>query len=68
MSGPNPPKKTEVFLNGRFVLSSETSPLNITFVPNDTGSVLSSKNVISVIVYDTVFNRGQATTSVTIVK
>jgi membrane peptidoglycan carboxypeptidase len=68
LSGPKPPKKTEVFLNGRYVLSSETTPLNITFVPGDTGSVLKSGNVISVIVYDTVYNRGQATTTVNIVQ
>jgi membrane peptidoglycan carboxypeptidase len=67
LKGPNPPRKTELFLNGRYILSAETSPLNITFVPADTGSVLPSGNILSVIVYDSVYNRGQATTSVNLI-
>jgi membrane peptidoglycan carboxypeptidase len=63
-SSSNPPRKTDVFLNGRFVLSSETSPLNITFIPADTGSAQSRDNILSVVVYDSVYNKGQATTSI----
>ena len=55
-------KKTEVYLNGKYVLTSETDPLNISFFPADVGSV-TENNTLSVAVYDTAFNRGVATTT-----
>jgi membrane peptidoglycan carboxypeptidase len=64
-TGPNQARKTEVFINGRFALQNESSPLSVTFIPADTGNVRTGSTTISVIVYDTVFNRGQAATTVT---
>ncbi len=53
------PKKTEVYLNNKYVLTAESDPLNFSFVPADTGA-LSSSNTLSVTVYDAAFNKGQA--------
>jgi penicillin-binding protein 1C len=63
-TGANPPRKTEVYLNNRFVLATETDPLNVTFTPADTGGYNPSNNNLSVVVYDTVFNKGQASVQV----
>jgi membrane peptidoglycan carboxypeptidase len=61
-TGAYPPQKTEVYLNGKYVLTSDKDPLNISFFPADVGSI-SEENTISVAVYDTVFNKGVATTT-----
>lgn len=58
-SGRFSPKKTEVYLNGKYVLTAETNPLNISFVPADVSN-LSTTNTISVILYDSIYNKGQA--------
>ncbi len=61
-TGTYPPLKTEVYLNGKYVLTSEKDPLNISFFPADVGSV-SDNNTLSVTLYDTVFNKTTATTT-----
>jgi penicillin-binding protein 1C len=58
-TGAYPPQKTEVYLNGKYALTADKDPLNISFVPADIGS-LSKTNTISVTLYDSVFNKGQA--------
>lgn len=58
ISGPNQPKKVEVYLNDKYVLTKESDPLNISFVPADVGN-LSPVNTLSVTVYDSVYNKGQ---------
>ncbi len=60
LSGPNPARKTEVYLNGKFVTASETSPLNISFVPADTGSLSPTDNTLTVVMYDSIYTRGEA--------
>ncbi|MBU6232401.1 hypothetical protein KGP36_07240, partial [Patescibacteria group bacterium] len=57
------PLKTELYLNGRYVLTDEKDPLNISFVPADVGGLSTTSNSISVITYDQVYNSGQATTT-----
>ena len=59
-SGMYPIQKTEVSLNGKYVLSTENNPLNISFVPADVGGDLSSTSTLSVTVYDSVFNKAEA--------
>ena len=59
-TGKYPIQKSELYLNGKYVLTNTTNPLSISFIPNDIGG-LSSINTISVTIYDTVFD--QATTS-----
>jgi penicillin-binding protein 1C len=58
-SGQFQAKKTEVYLNGKYVLTAETNPLNISFVPADVSN-LSATNTLSVTLFDSVFNKGQA--------
>jgi membrane carboxypeptidase/penicillin-binding protein PbpC len=52
-------KKSDVYLNGKYVLTAETDPFNISFVPADVSS-LSETNTISITLYDSVLNKGQA--------
>ncbi|MEK7609898.1 MAG: transglycosylase domain-containing protein [Patescibacteria group bacterium] len=63
--GAYPPQKTEVYLNGKYVMTSEKDPLNISFFPSDVGG-LSENNTLSVTMYDSVFNRALATTTFSI--
>ncbi len=62
LSGAYPVQKTEVYLNGKYVLTSERDPLNISFFPSDVG-VVSENNTLSVRVYDSVFNKVTASTT-----
>jgi penicillin-binding protein 1C len=57
-----PPQKTEVYLNGKYVLTSEKDPLSISFFPADVGG-LNDNNTLAVILYDSVFNKTTATTT-----
>src|SRR3989344_3425449 len=57
-----PPQKTEVYLNGKYVLTSEKNPLNISFFPADVGGLIEN-NTISVTLYDSVFNKTTASTT-----
>lgn len=59
--GKYPAKKTELHINGKYVLTAEQNPLSISFVPVDVAQI-SSNNTISVTVYDEVFNKGEAST------
>lgn len=67
VAGAFPPKKTEVYINGKYILTSEKDPLNISFFPADVGN-LAENNTLAVTVYDSVFNRGLATTTFSIKK
>jgi penicillin-binding protein 1C len=57
-SGSQQPRKTEVYLNGKYVLTVEKDPLNFSFVPNDVGG-LAEKNTLTMTVYDTAYNKGE---------
>lgn len=54
------PSKTDVYINGKFVLTATTNPLSFSFVPADVVNLMESDNTLSVIVYDNVMNKGQA--------
>lgn len=56
-----PLQKTDVYLNGKYVMTSQNS-LIFSFVPSNVGS-LQKNNVLSVTVYDSIFNKAQATTT-----
>jgi penicillin-binding protein 1C len=58
-SGKFPIKKSELYLNSKFITSSELNPKVLSFVPRDVEG-LDVNNIIKVIVYDTVYNRGEA--------
>lgn len=58
--GTYPIKKTEVYLNGKYVMTDETSPLSISFVPSDFDS-LSDNNTIDLVIFDSVYNKVKST-------
>ncbi len=62
VSSTYPVQKTDVYLNNKYVLTSSIDPLNISFVPADVGG-LQDNNTLSVVVYDSVYNKGQASTT-----
>ncbi len=62
-----PIQKTEVYLNGKYVLTSTRDPLNISFFPSDVGGI-TENNTLAVTVYDNVFNKGLATTTFSVSK
>jgi membrane peptidoglycan carboxypeptidase len=59
LTGAYPSQKTELYQNGKLVLTSTGSQLNFSFIPADVGNV-SDNNTLSAIVYDSVSNKGQA--------
>ena len=66
LSGSFTPKKTAVYLNGKYVLTATVDPLNFSFVPADVGNINSnSSNTITVDVFDSAYNKGEATLNFT---
>jgi hypothetical protein len=55
------PKKTEVYLNGKYVLTATVDPLNFSFIPADVGTLSDQTNTITVDVFDSMYNKGEAT-------
>ena len=64
-SGSFPLQKVDIFINDRY-LESLTPPFNFSFVPKDLDN-LETVNELRIVYYDTVYNRGEATTSFRIV-
>ena len=64
-TGAYPPQKTEVYLNGKYILTNQTTPLSISFAPSDVSS-LTASNTLTVVLYDTVYNQGQAAVNFTV--
>lgn len=60
-----PLKKSELYVNERYISSNEQNPTNISFVPQDLG-LMAGKNTIRVVMYDTSLNRGEAVVEVTL--
>src|SRR5574343_118443 len=52
-------KKVELYINGKFIKTIEGNPRNITFYPKDIEGI-QGNNSVKVIVYDTVYNKGEA--------
>jgi hypothetical protein len=57
-----PVKKTELYVNNRYVLTAESDPTTLSFVPGDISN-LTDLNNISVVLYDNAFNRGYASST-----
>lgn len=67
LSGSFTPIKTEVYLNGKYVLTANIDPLNFSFVPADVGNInIGSVNTITVDVFDSAYNKGEATLNFTV--
>jgi len=64
-TGRYPAQKTDVYLNGKFVMTASNNPLSFSFNPSDIGG-LEPVNALAVTLYDSVYDRAQATTTFTI--
>ena len=65
ISGAYPAQKTEVYLNGKYVMTATADPSSFSFVPADIGG-LSATNTLSVTVTDSVFDSADATSTFSI--
>jgi len=61
-----PIAKANFYLNDDLVGSSDTSPFIISFVPSSSNSLLADGNKFRVVVYDTVYNKGEVTIPINI--
>lgn len=59
VSGKYPLKKSELYINGKYIVSNERDPKFLSFIPQDIDGI-QNKNVLKVVVYDSVYNRGEA--------
>ncbi len=60
-----PLRKSELYVNGKFISSNEQNPKSISFTPQDIEGI-ERNNIIKVIVYDSVYNRGESTIDIVI--
>ncbi len=58
-----PIKKSELYVNGKLILSNENNPKIISFYPKDIAGV-QRNNSVKVIVYDTIYNKGEASVDI----
>ena len=61
-TGPYPVQKSDVYINGKYILTNTANPLNVSFVPADVAD-LTADNTLSVTVYDSVYDQSTATTT-----
>ncbi len=66
ITGVNPIKKSELYLNDRYISTNETNPKVLSFIPQEVG-VIQGKNIIKVVVYDNIFNKKEVSVDVVIV-
>ena len=60
LSASFPITKIEYFVNGSYIGNSTLSPFTFSFIPEDIDNI-TEKNSLRVVVYDSVFNKGEAT-------
>ena len=65
VSGKYPLKKSELYINGKYIVSNERDPKFLSFIPQDIDGI-QNKNVIKVVAYDSVYNRGEASIDIEI--
>jgi penicillin-binding protein 1C len=56
-------KKSELYVNDRYIYTVENGPNSLSFVPNDLG-LSSGKNTIKVVVYDSALNKGESSETI----
>ncbi len=66
-SGKYPLKKSELYINNQFISLNETSPGTLSFVPKDIEGI-DVNNIIKVMVYDSVYNKAEASIDFTVSK
>lgn len=62
VSGKYPTKKVELYVNDKYISSSEQNLSSVSFIPQDVG-FSTGKNTVRIVVYDSVLNRGEASVS-----
>ena len=60
-----PLKKSELYINGKFITSNSVNPTMLSFVPKDVAGI-ERNNIIKVISYDSIYNRSEATMDIEI--
>ncbi len=66
-AGKNQLKRSELYINGRYILTNERDPYNLSFTPQDIDG-MQDKNIIKIISYDSVLNRGEAFIDIGVIK
>ena len=64
--GKYPLQKTELYINGAYVLTNTTNPSVLSFTPQDVNSI-SEVNSLRIVAYDNVQNQGEASSTFTVV-
>ena len=63
-SGPYPIQKADLYINNNYITSSTKTPFTMSFIPGDISGI-QQNNSLEVIVQDSVFDQGSATTTFT---
>lgn len=64
-TGKYPIKKSELYINNKYITSNERDPYSLSFIPEDIG-LTQDRNILKVITFDNVLNKGEATVDITI--
>lgn len=64
--GKYPIKKSELYINDKFISSSEKNPNILYFMPSDIGDIQQNRNTIKVITYDSIYNSVEASVDINI--
>jgi len=67
ITGKYPLKKSELYINGKYIVSNEKDPKFLSFVPQDIDGI-QKINSIKVVAYDSVYNRGEASIDIEVDK
>ncbi|MDQ5893337.1 MAG: penicillin-binding protein [Patescibacteria group bacterium] len=65
ISGKNPLRKSELYVNGKYIVSNEKDPKFLSFTPQDIDGI-QRNNTIKIVAYDSVYNRGEASVDIEI--
>lgn len=63
--GKYPLKKSELYINNKYIISNERDPYSLSFIPEDIGNS-QEKTIIKVISYDTILNKSESSVDITI--
>jgi len=58
--------RADFYLNNELVGTTDTYPFSLNFVPSSSNSFVTGINELKIVVYDSVYNKGEATTSIRI--
>jgi penicillin-binding protein 1C len=64
-TGKYPAKKSELYINNKYITTNERTPLSLSFTPEDIGNIQST-NIIKVVTFDSVLNQTESSVDITI--